>query len=80
MKFNVEVPIAVPDLAKLFSELNDDEQAQFFCLAAALIGDTHARSIQAYYIGNHLRTCECSTDVGRDFVREIVESMDSPKL
>ena len=71
---NVEVVVDVAYLAEQFAALTDDAQAQFLCLAAEKIGKT--ADDQAHYIGNHLRDCACSTKAGRDFVRNIVGSMD----
>ena len=77
VKLQVEVDVDVAYLAEQFAALSDDAQAQFFCIAAGKLGTFNA-GMQAFYIGKHLRTCECSTDDGRAFIREIVASMELP--
>lgn len=72
---NVEIVVDVAHLAERFAALTDDAQAQFLCLAARGLG--RAADLQAFAIGEHLRTCECSTEAGRGFVRAIVAAMDS---
>lgn len=73
VKVEVEIPVDVAFLAEQFAALTDDAQAQFLCFAAERLGT--AAENQAGYIGNHLRTCECSTESGRKFVRDIVDAM-----
>ena len=59
--------------AQSFCRMNDDQQAQFFVVVAEIMGGWKGGSMsnQAYYIGKHLRDCECSTEAARDFVRSI---------
>ena len=71
---SVEIEVDVAHLAKQFAELSDDAQAQFLCLAAKGMGE--AVEVQAMYIGRHLRTCDCSTEEGRAFVRELARSLE----
>ncbi len=73
-RIEVEVDIDVQYLAAQFAALTDDAQAQFFCFAAEILGPN--AGTQAWFVGRHLMTCHCSTDAGRDFVREIVRTMD----
>jgi hypothetical protein len=72
----------VISLAERFCQMDDDAQAQFFCKVAAIMdrwptgpGLSHGRSGQCYYIGRHLATCTCSTEAGRELVREIAGAM-----
>lgn len=74
----LEVPLTLETLADAFSQLTDDEQARFFVLVADRFSHhTGIPGIQTFAIGRHLRDCECSTEAAREFLREIVSSMDS---
>lgn len=67
------VDIDLPLLAKLFANLTDDEQAQFFIEAAKhfeAFGPGKAE-YQAWLIGRHLRNCDCSTNEARDLISNI---------
>ena len=70
----IEVDVDVSHLAEQFAALTDDAQAQFICMAAAKLGS--AMNMQAFYVGNHLRTCQCSTPQGREFITEIAKAME----
>lgn len=74
VKIVVEFEVDVNHLAEQFAHLGDDAQAQFFCLVAEKLGEGLDK--QAWFIGRHLVECSCSTKKGKDFVREIVSSMD----
>jgi hypothetical protein len=74
VKVTVEIDVDVEHLARQFAALTDDAQAQFLCLAAADLA--HHAGMQAFYIGRHLQSCECSTEEGREFVREIARAME----
>ena len=60
-------------LARLFADMDDDQQAKFFVEAAAIMSDWKAgmSATQAYYIGRHLRTCTCSSSEARQFIADI---------
>ena len=82
MKLMVEVnvPLDVEHLARLWLELDDDSQAQFFCIAAKIANNEwakprHSIESQAFYIGRHLRECACSTTAGRELVANIYQAM-----
>ena len=74
----INVKVDMDMLVQLFCAMTDDEQSRFICLAAAkmeeLVG-TKSHN-QWWYVGSHLRSCECSTDAGREMVREIVAALD----
>lgn len=70
----VSVVVDVEWLARQFAALTDDAQAQFFCIVAAQMKPAEAH-LQASAIGGHLAECECSTDLGRQFVTDIVDSL-----
>ena len=64
-------------LAETFSRMNDDQQAKFFNEVAAIMKrwPNFGMGQQAFYIGRHLKRCECSTEDARDFIREVHEAM-----
>lgn len=78
VKLEVEIEVNVEHLAERFAALTDDAQAQFLCIAAAKLGPTAAGN-QAFHIGRHLIKCECSTEAGREFVRDIVIAMENER-
>lgn len=71
---------AVRPLAVEFCKMNDDQQAQFFVEAARIMDSWGAgkRDSQAWYIGRHLATCQCSTEEGRELVRMIALHIAEP--
>lgn len=73
------VELDIPTLAKVFSALDDDEQARFFVEVAkhfTAFGD-FGFDQQAYYIGSHLRNCKCSTDESRQLILLIASAIES---
>ena len=81
MKATIEITPTIQQLAEVFCEWSDDEQAQFF-IAVAEIGRRDfsgpgklGADWQFDRIGAHLRTCSCSTEDARDMVRSIFEGM-----
>lgn len=80
MKLSVDLALTPAQLAYAFSEMSDEEQAQFFIDVALLVRawpDPIARQLQAMEIGKHLRECSCSNDDARQFVRDIVDGMEA---
>lgn len=74
-----DIEIDLDTLAMLFANLDDDSQAQFFVKVAAY-ALTHwegSPDSQWWYVGRHLKTCECSTEDGREMVRTIARAMES---
>ena len=76
MKLTVEAEVTPLMIAEAFCEMDDEEQAQFFIEVTAIAGrwGSAGRSMQAHYIGNHLKTCVCSNDQVRGFISEIAEA------
>jgi hypothetical protein len=73
-----EIEIDLDTLAKLFAELDDDSQAKFFVKVAAY-ANKHYESTpenQWWHVGRHLRTCECSTEDGREVIRTMAKAID----
>lgn len=64
-------------LAKAFAGLDDDSQAQFFVKVAKIAADTYEnpQENQWWYVGRHLRECACSTEEGREMVRNIAAAI-----
>lgn len=87
MKRWVEVPekLSVTELAQAFTELDDDAQAKFFVevtnIAATWSAEDwqHNQEMQWFFVGRHLRDCECSTEAAREMVCEIARACREPK-
>lgn len=81
IKFETEIELGIDDAAQWFAGLTDDEQAKFFVAAVAHFKkgldrpDALAES-QWQAIGNHLATCECSTEEAREMIRSIMYGME----
>jgi hypothetical protein len=72
-----EVEIDIKVLAKCFAHMNDEDQAQFF-IEVAEISETwgFGGDTQWWYVGSHLRNCECSSDAARDMIRTLAEGVE----
>jgi hypothetical protein len=75
MRTEATVEVDLDMLARLFAELDDDAQAQFFVKVAAILDATpptkwtsDVARWQAEHIGRHLAECSCSTVSGRLFI------------
>ena len=87
MKRWVEVPekLSVTDLAHAFTELDDDAQAKFFVEVTNIAASwsaaegQHHQDLQWFFVGRHLRDCECSTEAAREMVCEIARACREPK-
>lgn len=70
-----EQDTVVRRIAKEFSQLDDDHQAKFFSAIAAIMqawGEGKADQ-QLYYIARHMKTCQCATPEGREFVQTLAQ-------
>ena len=79
MKLTVDMTLTPRQLAEVWCEMNDEDQAQFFIEAAAIIRtwpDIMGRQLQAMEVGKHLAECSCSNDDARELVRDIVAGME----
>lgn len=65
-------------LAALWAGMTDDDQARFFEEVGRIVSGWGGLGWdgQACYIGKHMATCDCITDVGRGVLRTIVAHMD----
>jgi hypothetical protein len=65
-------------LAKIFCDMNDEAQCQFFVEVGRIASESaYNFDQQWYFLGGHLRNCECSTQHARDFIRGLYESMQT---
>jgi hypothetical protein len=71
VEMKCEVEIDVETMARVFCNLDDDAQAQFFVKVAEIAKTFPHFDNQWYYLGGHLRNCECSTDDARDMIDSI---------
>lgn len=81
IKFETEIELGIDDAAQWFAGLTDDEQAKFFVAAVVHfkkgLDRPHARAESQWQaIGNHLATCECSTEEAREMIRSIMYGME----
>lgn len=71
---------AIKALATAFCSLSDDEQAQFFEEAGAIMqawdSTGYKGECQARYIGEHMASCHCIGEAGRGFLRNVLSAMD----
>lgn len=72
IEMQCEVELDVPTLAKVFAALDDEQMCQFFVEVARIAEAWPNRpENQWYYLGGHLRNCECSTEAARDMIDSI---------
>jgi hypothetical protein len=67
----LEIELDTATAAKWFANLSDDDMADFLIRVAAEAQKYPCSpDNQWYYLGGHLRHCECATDEARDMVRQ----------
>jgi hypothetical protein len=73
MKITADFQLTTQQLAELFCQLTDEEQAQFFveCGRIAATWSPYGADAQWREVGKHLQVCACSTDEARGIVNEI---------
>lgn len=80
IKTKTTIRLSMESAATWFSSLSDDDQAKFFVEVARIaregFPDEFSVSQQWFYIGNHLRTCECATEEAREMIRGIARAID----
>ena len=64
-------------LAKVFCALDDDQMCKFFVEVHRLASEVPTFDNQWYYLGGHLRNCECSNEGTREMLRNIVRYMET---
>lgn len=74
-----EVVMDAKLVAKWFANLDDDQQTQVIVAIAeefenySVLGASDA---QLYAIGGHLRSCKCSTEAAREWVRKLAHYLE----
>lgn len=78
-----EISISVDAAAEWFANISDDDMAQFFCAVAKYAKEWPQPSFPPdhmwWLVGRHIAECKCSTDEGREMIREIAAAMDYQK-
>lgn len=80
IKIETEVTLDIDVAAQWFAGLTDDEQAKFFVAVVRCMDSVTAfhSETQWYAVGNHLATCECSTEGAREMIRTIMYGIEHP--
>lgn len=68
VKTTVEIELTAELAAKWFAGLDDDEMAKFLTLVAAEARNYNSEN-QWFYLGGHLRNCECVPEETREMIR-----------
>lgn len=77
LTITTEITLDVPTAAKWFAQLNDDEMAEFLTAVAAEAQNYPSDpGNQWYYLGGHLRNCECVTEETREMIRSWAHWME----
>jgi hypothetical protein len=76
MKSTVDI---TPELlAAVFCGMDDDQQCKFFVEVGRIAAESESNFDQQwYYLGGHLRNCECSTEHARRFIRGLYDAMQT---
>lgn len=77
IELRTKVEVTVDVLADVFCALDDDAMCQFFVKVHERASKVPTFDNQWYYLGGHLRNCECSNDGTREMLRNIVHYMDT---
>ena len=65
-----EIDLNIETAAKWFASLDDDQMCRFLVAVAREAKSFNGGADnQWYYLGGHLRSCECSTDDAREMIR-----------
>ena len=72
-----KVNLTVELLAEVFCALDDDQMCKFFVEVHRIAEQNPHFDNQWYYLGGHLRNCECSNEGTREMLRNIVEHMET---
>lgn len=77
IKVTTEYELDVESAAKWFASLDDDAMCRFLVAVAeeAKSFRGHPEN-QWYYLGGHLRNCECSTEDAREMIKSWVYWME----
>lgn len=78
MRLELKIRLTPAQVAEAFCEMDDEQQAQFFIECARIAAGWDGQFRQWFYVGKHLRTCECSNDNALAMVAEIAEGASVP--
>ncbi len=72
-----DVQVTIADIANLFANASDEDQALFFVEVAKIMDRwiPSMKEMQLYYLAKHLKDCECSSDGARGFLKTISEGL-----
>jgi hypothetical protein len=83
MKITADFQLTTQQLAELFCQLADEEQAQFFIecgrIAATWSQSPYGADTQWREVGKHLQVCACSTDEARGMIEELHYGLHKPQ-
>jgi hypothetical protein len=72
-----DIELDVETAAKWFAALDDDQMAKFLVAVAAEARNyPSSADNQWYYLGGHLKNCECSTEEAREMIRSWAHWME----
>lgn len=77
VELRTKVEVTVEVLAEVFCALDDDQMCKFFVEVHRRASEVPAFDNQWYYLGGHLRSCECSNEGTREMLRNIVQHMET---
>lgn len=69
MKSTVEITVEL--MARIFCDMSDEDMCQFFVEVAKEASKVPTFDNQWYFLGGHLRNCECSTPEAREMINSI---------
>jgi hypothetical protein len=72
-----KIDLDIPTAAKWFASLDDDQMCRFL-VAVAAEAETYPGNPdnQWYFLGGHLRNCQCSTPAAREMVKSWAHWID----
>lgn len=76
IEMKTEVDITPDVLAQIFVHLDDDQMCKFFVEVHRLSSQVPTFDNQWYFLGGHLRNCECSNEGTREMIRNIAYYME----
>lgn len=75
VRITTDIVLDVDTAAKWFANLDDDAMCRFLVAVAREAG-TFPSDNQWYYLGGHLRSCECSNEETREMIRSWAHWME----
>ena len=77
VEITTQINLDIETAAKWFASLDDDQMCRFL-VAVAKEAESFSGNAdnQWYYLGGHLKSCECSTESAREMIRKWVYWME----